>query len=248
MVKKRIREIVLLAAVIAIMVFTYRHMPIVSGDWTKQTLYLWGLNLFHIQDKNAKPRILLIDDDSGDGIYSIKQLCEELHMKATFAVIPSMMSQEIKDSLIHFQKQGYSIALHGYNHNDWRMWSYENVINDIEKCEEWLAKNDFSLQLVKYIVAPHGSNTKAIRQAIQNKGYQMVTGANITNLDSKVFQLGRIMITKDTNLGEVNALLKKAKERRLFVIIGTHSSISDEFSTEKTKAVLQMAKDIGLNI
>ena len=48
------------------------------------------------------------------------------------------MSQEIKDSLKIWQEQGFSIALHGYKHDDWREWKCEDVLNDISKCELWL--------------------------------------------------------------------------------------------------------------
>jgi hypothetical protein len=98
---------------------------------------------------------------------------------------------------------------------------------------------------ISYIVSPHGANNRAIRKAIKDKGYQMVTGANLLNPDTKVFQLGRVMITKDTDLEATNVWLKKAKELKLFVIIGTHASTPGEFSIEKTKAVLQMAIDLG---
>jgi hypothetical protein len=39
--------------------------------------------------------------------------------------------------------------------------------------------------------------------------------------------------------------LEKAKKRNMFVILGTHSSNPNEFSEEKTKAILLMAKDMG---
>ena len=98
---------------------------------------------------------------------------------------------------------------------------------------------------INYIVSPHGANSRAIRDAIKDAGYQMVTGAMILNPDTTVFQLGRLMITKNTDLGATNVWLEKAKERSLFVMFGTHASIPGEFSKEKTKAVLQMAIDIG---
>lgn len=221
---------------------------IVIGDWTKQTVYLWILNSWHIQAKDANPELLLIDDDCGNGIFCIKQLCDELQLKATFAIVPNLMDEKIVDSLKCWQRHGYGIALHGYNHDDWRNWTYKKVVTDIEKSEKWLQKNQFDMRNINYIVSPHGANNRAIRNAIKDKGYQMVTGANLLNPDTMVFQLGRLMITKNTDLEGTRGWLEKAKERKLFVIIGTHSSISDEFSIDKTKAVLQMAMKMGFKV
>lgn len=244
MVKKRKKEIALLTALIITMVCVYRNAPIVVGDWTKQTIFLWVLNSCHIQAKDAKPRILLIDDDSGYGVFTIKRLCDELHIKATFAVIPSMMNQEINDSIRIWQKQGYGIALHGYKHDDWRERDYNDILNDINMSEQWLVKSGYDTKGIKYVVAPRGSNTRTVRKAIKDKGYLMITSANIVNPDINVFQYGRVIINQDTNLKEMEDILRRAKERKAYVILGTHSSMPEEFSAEKTKAVLQMAIDM----
>lgn len=245
MVKRKKWLYVLLIAIVIAIVYLNMNAPIVAGDWTKQTIYLWGLNSCHIQTQNAKPKILLIDDDSGYGIYAIKRLCDELQIKATFAIIPFLMSQEIKDSLKIWQKQGYSIALHGYKHDDWRGWKYEDVLNDISKCELWLETFGFDKKRVRYVVTPRGSNTKAIRKAVKNKGYLMITGANIVNPDTEVFLYGRVFINQNTELKEMENLLRRTKEGKGYIILATHSSLPKEFSFKKTKAVLQMAIDMG---
>jgi peptidoglycan/xylan/chitin deacetylase (PgdA/CDA1 family) len=234
--------------VVIFIVFVCINKSIVVGDWTKQTAFLWGLNCWHFQTKDAKPKLLLIDDDSGNGIFNIKQLCDELQVKATFAIIPSYMSKEIIDSLKCWQKNGFGIAIHGYDHSDWRNWTYKEVVSDIKKCEEWLQRNHFVENEIKYVVAPHASNTRFIRNAINDKGYQMITGANLMNPDTEFFQLGRLMITRDTDLGETREWLEKARGRKLFVVLGTHSSIPNEFSIKKTKAILQMAIEMGFEI
>lgn len=236
--------IVLLGASLVCLLFIIRNAPIIVGGWTKQTIYLWLLNSLHIQKKDC-PKILLIDDDSGDGIFALKKICDDLHIKATFAIIPRKMNQTMIDSIRDWEREEFGIALHGNNHDDWRDWTYEQIVIDIEKCEKWLQQNHFDDKAIKYVVSPHGSNTKAVRDAIKHKGYQMVTSANILNPDTEVFQLGRVMITKDTDLEETIVWLKKAKERKFFVILGTHSSIPEEFSIEKTKAVLHMVKEMG---
>ena len=44
---------------------------------------------------------------------------------------------------------------------------------------------------------------------------------------------------------EVRSILERAITEKAFVILGTHSSNPDEFSPEKTEAILQMVFDMG---
>lgn len=245
MMNRKRKIIILIAIAVVVITYVYLHAPIVVGNWRKQTIYLWFLNSCHIQAKDAKPRILLIDDDSGKGVFDIKRICDELSIKATFAVIPTLMNPEVRDSLRCWQKEGFGIAIHGYKHEDWRKWKYNEVITDINKCEKWLTDAGFNINEIKYVVAPHGSNNTAIREAIKDKGYQMVMGANMVNPDTTVFQMGRVFISNDTNIKVIENMLDKAKKRNCYVIFRTHSSMPDEFSREKTKAVLSMAIKMG---
>ena len=73
----------------------------------------------------------------------------------------------------------------------------------------------------------------------------MITGASLANPDSTRFQLGRVFITKATDLKEIESWLKKAKTESAFIILGTHSSNKEEFAPDKIKATLTMAKEIG---
>ena len=232
--------------IIAVALLIYPRTPITFGKWTKQTAYLWLLDCWYGQAPNSATSILLVDDDCGDGIYQLKGICDETGFKATFAVIPARLSSREVDSLRKWQKEGFGICLHGYNHDDWKGWTSQDVIEDINKSELLLLKRGFDLkEISRYVVAPHGRNTSAIRNAIQAKQYKMITGASLANPDSTRFQLGRVFITKDTDLKEVEHLLKKVKEKKAFIILGTHSSNIEEFEPEKIKSILVMAKEMG---
>lgn len=84
-----------------------------------------------------------------------------------------------------------------------------------------------------------------IRKVIAQHGCKMISGASLINPDRHVYQFGRIGIGPNTNLNEMRQMLQKAYNQNAFVIFGTHSSIPKAFSVEKTKDVLEMAKDIG---
>ena len=244
---KQKRGLIILIGLICGALFVYYRKPLITGELTKQTLYLWMLNMCHIQAKEAQPMAMIIDDDSEKGIYTIRRICEELGIKATFAVIPSRFNNVICDSLRHWQQEGYGIALHGYNHERWKEWSENEVINDITRSEELLEMKGFKKNFI-FVVPPHACNTSAIRKAIKSKGYRMICGANIINPDMTLFQFGRMSFNKDMSpleMQRIRELLTKAFNKKAFVILGTHSSMEESFSEEKTKAILQMAKDIG---
>ena len=237
--------LILSGLMVGIVIFLLLRMPIISGGWTKQTIYLWLLNSCHLQKSDVQPMIMFIDDDSGTGIFVIHRICEEIGIKATFAVIPSRLDSILSDSLKNWQQEGYGIALHGLKHEHWNEWSADAVINDINRSEQLLVTMGFKPDF-QYVVSPYGCNTANVRKAIKTKGFQMVTLANIVNPDNSLFQLGRIMISKNSDVKEMEELLVKAKTERGFVILGTHSSMPDEFSEDKTKIVLKQALNLGL--
>lgn len=244
MMKKGGMIILVVIAVVGLAVLLSIRRPIILGTWTKQTLYLWWLNCWYQQSKDAEPTAMLIDDDCGVGIYKIKEICDELSVKATFAVIPSRIDNMAQDSLRRWLQEGYGIALHGYNHEIWKGWTVKEVVDDLEKSIALLTEKGIHKE-VKYVVPPHGCNTSAIRNAIRQSGYKMVTGANIVNPDTTKFLYGRVFITKDADLVVMKALLEEAKKKGQFVIFGTHSSMLGEFSENKTKEVIRMTKELG---
>ena len=232
--------------ILAIALLVVHRAPIIVGKWSKQTAYLWLLDCWHGKAPNAVASILLIDDDGGDGIYQLKRICDETEFKATFAVIPARLSSREVDSLREWQKKGFGICLHGYNHDDWKEWTSQEVKKDINKCESLLLMKGINpMEISRYVVTPYGRNSAAIRNALQTQGYKMISGASLVNPDSTLFQLGRFFITKATDLKATEKLLKKAKAKKAFIIMGTHSSNKEEFAPDKLKATLTMAKEIG---
>ena len=244
MKKKRI--VVILIVVMVFCILLYEHRPIIAERITGQTLYLTLLNFFHVKENNAEARFMIIDDDSGHGIYKIHELCEKVGMKATFAVGPAFLDSARIDSLKKWQREGYGLAFHGYDHGCWKNWSKIEILNDIEKSIDYLKKSGFyDVDKINLVVTPSFYNTTSIRNAIRSKGMKMIVGGDIVNPDTTAFIWGRVFIRRNSDLEQIRSPLIRAKERNDFVIIGTHSSIDDEFDAEKMEQVLKMAKTIG---
>lgn len=241
----RYRFLLIIVGLLAVVMFFYWRWPIVTGKLNGQTIYLAFLNSFHAKDSYASPRFMLIDDDSGEGIYKIREICERVGLKATFAVVPAFLDSARCDSLRRWQLEGYGIALHSYDHGRWKDWSEEEVKADIDKSIDFLKEKGFDVSKINIVVSPSFYNTSAIRSAISSKGMKMVMGANIVNPDTTVFQWGRLFVKKDTDVGIVHKKLEIAKASKGFIVFGTHSSIDEEFSIEKTESILQITRDLG---
>lgn len=237
------RAALLFTASLFLLIFVMlANRPIITGGLTKQTVYLWLLNSFHIKDSHREPMFMLIDDDSGMGIFKIHEICERVGVKATFAVVPAVLDSMRIDSLRAWHRDGYGIALHGYNHGRWKEWTADEIVDDINRSLAFLEEYDIaSPRQIGIVVTPGSNNTRAIREAIASQSMKMVMGANIVNPDTTTFQWGRLFITQDTDLEQVHKILERAKSERGFIIFGTHSSNADEFSAEKTEAILRMA-------
>lgn len=247
MKRKGVLFLFLLILVFLVLVAWWRA-PLKGIGWSKQTLYVGILNIWHGASTDDKAHALWIDDDSSEGVFVVKQIADELGIQPAFAVIADRMKPEVADSLASWQRQGAGIVLHGLRHERWKEWSEAQIEDDIQKSYHRLNEQGFdTARILKLVIPPHGCNTSNIRKVIKRQGCQMISGANLVNPDRHVFQLGRIGITPKTDTVAMRQLLQKAYQRKMFVIFGTHSSIPSWFSEEKTREVLKIAKETGFD-
>lgn len=231
----------LLAAIII-----WWRAPIMVNEWSKQTIYVGLLDAWYGASTDDKAYAMWIDDDSTTGVFKVKKIADAIGIPPFFAVIADRMEPEVADSLALWQKQGAGIVLHGLRHEQWWDWSASQIEADIHQSYQRLHEQGFdTAQILKIIIPPHGCNNRTIRNVVAQQGCKIISGATLVNPDRHVFQYGRIEIGPDTDLEAIRKILQKAYNRNAFVIFGTHSSIPELFSVEKTKEVLNIAKDIG---
>ena len=232
--------------VIVIVFLIWWRMPLIGNEWSKQTVYVGLLDAWYGSSTDDKAYAMWIDDDSTEGVFKVKAIADDVGIKPAFAVIADRMTPVVADSLASWQHQGAGIVLHGLRHERWKEWDEPQIENDIRQSYQRLHEQGFdTTSIMKLVIPPHGCNTRAIRKVIAQHGFQMISGASLVNPDRHVFQLGRIGIEPGTDLDAIQEMLKKAYDRKAFVIFGTHSSIPDIFSAEKTRKILMMAKEMG---
>ena len=235
-----------ISLILVVAITIWWRAPIIGNEWSKQTIYVGLLNVLHGASTDSKAYAMWIDDDSTIGIFKVKEIADAVGIIPTFAVIADKMEPEVADSLVSWQRYGAGIVLHGFRHEKWKEWNASQIEDDIHKSYESLHKQGFdTAKLLKIVIPPHGCNNRTIRRVIAQQGCKMVSGATLVNPDRHVFQYGRIGIEPNTDIGSMRDLLQEAYDRKAFVIFGTHSSIPESFSEEKTKEVLQIAKEIG---
>ena len=240
------RMALLLIVMIAMVLLVWWRLPLIGNEWSKQTIYVGLLDAWYGSSTDDKAYALWIDDDSTEGVFKVKAIADEVGIKPAFAVIADRMEPVVADSLVSWQQQGAGIVLHGLRHERWKEWNEQQIEDDIQQSYQRLYDQGFdTTRIMKLIIPPHGCNTRIIRKVIAQHGCQMISGASLVNPDRHVFQLGRIGIQTDTNIDDIREILKKAYDRKAFVIFGTHSSIPAIFSIEKTREILKMAKEMG---
>lgn len=243
-VKKSLFIFILILTIVLLCVWW--RAPLICNEWSKQTLYVGLLDTWYGFSTDDKAYAIWIDDDSSKGVFTVKTIADEIGIQPAFAVIANKMTPMVADSLVSWQQKGAGIVLHGLYHEHWKDWDKTRIENDIRQSIRKLEEQGFdTTRLLKYILPPHGCNTKAIREVIKQKGFQMISGASLVNPDRQVFQLGRIAITPQTDTLAMRKLLQKAYDRKAFVIFSTHSSIPTAFSAEKTRQIMWIAKRIG---
>ena len=231
---------------IVIVFLIWWRMPLIGNDWNKQTIYVGLLDAWYGSSTDDKAYAMWIDDDSTEGVFKVKAIADEIGIKPAFAVIADRMKPVVADSLASWQHQGAGIVLHGLRHERWKEWDESQIEKDIRQSCQRLHEQGFdTTNIMKLVIPPHGCNTGTIRKVIAQHGCQMISGACLVNPDRYVFQLGRIGITSGTDLVAMRELLQKAYDRKAFIIFGTHSSIPESFSKDKTLSIIKMAKDIG---
>jgi hypothetical protein len=226
--------------------FLWWRAPIFGNEFTKQTIFVGLIDAWYGASTDDKAYAMWIDDDSTIGVFKVKEIADAVGIPPHFAVIADKMEPVVTDSLSLWQRQGAGILLHGYRHERWWEWNASQIEDDIHKSYHRLHEQGFdTAKILKIIIPPHGCNNRTIRKVIAQQGCKMISGATLVNPDRNVFQFGRIGIGPDTDIDAMRELLRKAYDRKAFVIFGTHSSIPEIFSVEKTKEVLQIAKEIG---
>lgn len=193
---------------------------------------------------NHRKIITWIDDDCYNlsAIGSVKNVCDELGVKATFGCITSIergfLSNDVLAKLKEYQKDGFHITTHTNTHTDWYRADGDYPLLDNQGREsnlitsiEFLNANGFiDSDMLIYPGASHDISgvpriaKKWCKCAVNSSG-----GLNIGAKDK--YNILRTFITNDNPLSYYTSILDTESDDIMWCVFGTHSAQSNYDAT-----------------
>ena len=125
---KKTASLILFTIIIISLPVIWWRAPQRYGPWDKQTLFVWLADIIHGQSVDKEAHALWMDDDSGEGVFAVKAISDQVGIRPAYAVIAERMTAQVADSLAAWQRQGKAtIALHGLRHERWKEWNEEAI-------------------------------------------------------------------------------------------------------------------------
>lgn len=226
------------------------------------------ININNILNNSGKtPLITWVDDDCDyDGIATVKNICDNLNIKCTFACVTSGISssntdisnsglnnEDLKNRLLDYQSNGFHITTHSNHHAN--IWKSSDELYNPSECEKDLIK---SIQMLQengflesdFLITPFGTHTTPIQNIAEKWCKCLISsggGANHLNDDGKYY-IHRIFITKEHDLDYYKNIIDNALTNKDWIIFGTHSGTSSEFDTTLVTNVLNYAISQNIDI
>ncbi len=190
----------------------------------------------------------IIDDDatSVNAISEIKRIADKKNIKITFAVIAATVSSnnELCDSLLSFQEQGFHICNHSLTHrgNIWNNQDFSAIEKEMTRSSRLLDSLGFLSH--NYLVYPFGKFSQKKMEhllPIVQKDFRLAfnsRGGTCNFLDFNRHYINRFPLRKHENISVVKYKIDKAIEQGEWIVFFTHSNMSRDFSPEYLEKVI----------
>ena len=207
---------------------------------------------------NTEPKKILtwIDDDTHiAGIGNVKQICDALRIKCTFATITKDWTESLLDKLHQYQKEGFHITSHTENHGRWYKDTDEGAIFNPQEMEADLIVSLEKLKSEGFIdcdmlVYPGGSigRTDVNTVGIVKKWCRCGVAAGGTTWDKYgkgKYKINRTFISKNSFDASYYKNILSSVSDESWVVFGTHSGSETEFDADMMTEILTYAIETG---
>lgn len=206
------------------------------------------------------PVITWIDDDCDpSSIPGVKSLCDRLGIRCTFAHMSGLGSNDVKTTLAEYQEEGFHITTHSHTHTRWYKDDGDDSKFTVKECEIDLIRSMVSMRNsgfldCDYLIAPGDSaHRDGIPNMVSRHAKAFInsdTGPNFnTAYAPDLFHLRRTFIDRSSHSAAFyQAWIDKVIANKGWLILGTHSYNSSQYSTYFMEQVLTYAKNNGVEI
>ncbi len=228
----------------------------------------FNINLNNFMKKSAKtPLISWVDDDCNyEGIANVKNICDELNIKCTFACVTSGISStnedipnaglnnsDLKNRLLDYQNLGFHITSHSNHHA--KIWQSTDETYSPTECEKDLIT---SLNMLRengfldydFFIAPFGTHNTEIQEIAKRWTKALFSssgGLNHLNGNGR-YNINRLFIQSSNSLESYKNYINNCFENGDWLVLGTHSGTPSEFDSNLVKQVFQYAQSKNINI
>lgn len=199
----------------------------------------------------------IIDDDavSNKAIENIKKLADRKNIKITFAPVALNLirNQDICDSLLSYQKQGFHICNHSYSHSFkvWKEIDLSNIQHELKQSSEALDSLGFKNH--NYFVYPFGKFRDNVRDSIiywTSKQFKLAFNSRgryntFATKDFNKYYIQRFPFRSHNDWMAVKKIIDQATEKKAWIVFLTHSNSSD-FSIKGLEQVIDYCHQKGL--
>lgn len=216
-----------------------------------------------LEQNTQAPLITWIDDDTAEGLFvNAYDLANRLGIKMTFACITGRLTDETEELLLKYQDEGFQIVSHSESHDNTNIWGSNYAGDyefDAEAAEEDLQRSIVTLEEAgfkncAYFVVPGGVETPELVEIARKYSPAMIVGqySGLINRGDEIerYCLHRefIDVTQHKKAKYYKDLIDETIKCNGWLILGTHSSIPEQWDADLIEEVLQYAIDAGVEI
>lgn len=196
-------------------------------------------------NNNDKVVYLTFDDGPTNTTLEVLKILKEEDVKGTFFVI-GKLAEENKEILESVKKEGHSICVHTYTHNNSNYRCLDSYMRDYTKVEETL-KNNLDNKAIKFMRMPGGSSSgipqkstlKQIRDNLVKKGLYYVDW-NVSIEDA----VG-VNVAPEKLISNYSKAMNKKTVDKSRVIILMHDGMSNTTTPKALPSIIKSLKEQG---
>ena len=215
--------------------------------------------------KTANEPLISIVNDGAElisGLESLKNLCDELGIKCTYALLTmlvepthSRFNEEILNLYKQWQLEGFHITTEGETHEE--HWKADKL--DLSLCEKDVINGLITMRKqgflnYEHMVVPNSIATKEMQDMIKKWCKCAITGGskpNISYHDGR-FNIHRLFIMSDASGGlglqGYKDVIDNTIENNGWLVFGLHTSLTNEYDETLVRNVLEYAQSKGIRI